>query len=110
MLNIINIASAQEGLGNITGSIDNPELAKIQDNIYAVIINPILGLATAIAFVLFLYGIVRFLINRSTNPDETEKGKKHILWGGLALFMLLSIWSIFISLGTLLQSKVWFIK
>ena len=97
-------------MNDITGVVQNAEVAKIQDNILDVIINPILGLATAIAFALFIFGLVRFLINRTTNPDETEKGKKHILWGGLGLFILVSIWSILIGLGSFFESKIWFVK
>ena len=95
---------------NITGVVNNPAIAKIQDNILDIIINPILGLSTAIAFALFIFGIFRFLVNRSTNPDETEKGKKHILWGGLGLLILVSIWSILISIGGFFESNVWFVK
>ena len=95
---------------NITGVASSSAIAKVQDNILTMIINPILGVATAISFALFLYGLVRFLINRTSNPDETSKGKKHIFWGIIALFVLLSIWSIFIGIGKGLESKVWFVN
>ena len=95
---------------NITGVVDNPAIAKIQSNILDIIVNPVLGLATAVSFCLFAYGILRFLINRTTNPEDATKGKAHILWGGLGLFILLSIWSILISLGSFFDSKIWFVK
>jgi hypothetical protein len=95
---------------DVTGVVNNEAIAKIQDNILDIIINPILGLATAVAFVLFIWGMVRFLINRNTNPEESSKGKKHLLWGIIALFILVSIWSIFIGIGKLFSSNIWFVK
>ncbi len=95
---------------NITGTVQNTEVSKIQDNILDVIINPVLGFATALCFVLFAYGVFRFLINRTTNPNEVEKGKKHIIYGLIGLFILTSIWSIYIMIGEFFESKAWFIK
>jgi hypothetical protein len=97
-------------IGNITGVVNDSSVAAIQDNILILILNPILGLATAIAFVLFLWGLVRFLINRTTNPDETAKGKTHIIAGLSAIFILVSVWSILGFIGKGLNSNVWFIN
>ncbi|MDQ5957568.1 MAG: hypothetical protein QG614_543 [Patescibacteria group bacterium] len=96
--------------GNITGVVNNPEVAKIQDSILVNIINPILTIATSVSFALFVFGMFRFLINRTTNPDEVQKGKAHMLWGIVGLFILLSIWSIFIFIGNIFDSKVWFVN
>lgn len=95
---------------NITGVVNNSAVAKIQDNILDVIINPALTLATTVAFALFIWGVFRFLVNRTTNPDEVDKGKKHMLWGIIGLFILLSIWSIFIFIGKVFDSNIWFVK
>ncbi len=96
-------------VGNLTGTVNNEGVAKIQDFIMTDIVSPLLGLATAIAFVLFLYGIIKFLIARATNDSaKFEAGKKHILWGGIALFILVSMWAILIQIAKITESNVWF--
>lgn len=59
-----------------------------------VIINPLIGLVSGIAFVLFLFGVVRFLIYRSTNSEEAQKGKRHMFWGIIGLFIMLGVFGI----------------
>ena len=52
-------------------------------------------LLSSVAFILFLYGLVRFIYDRS-NGDETrlEKDKEAMGWGLAALFVLVSVWGI----------------
>ena len=63
------------------------------------ITNNVLTSATTLlmtgAFVLFFYGIVRFIYDRS-NGDDTrlEKDKEAMLWGLIALFVMVSTWGI----------------
>lgn len=98
-------------MNDITGVVQNAEVARIQDNILDVIINPILALATTVSVTLFIWGLVKFLISRSKGDTAgLEKGKKHIIYGIIALFILLSIWSIFITIGKFFNSKVWFVN
>ena len=85
---------------NVTGVVDNSAIANIQSNIMTEIVSPLLGLATAIAFALFLYGVIRFLIARSNgDSSKFEAGRWHLIWGIVGLTILLSLWGILISIG-----------
>jgi len=52
-------------------------------------------LLSSVAFILFLFGLVRFIYDRS-NGDDTrlQKDKEAMGWGLVALFVLVSIWGI----------------
>jgi len=96
---------------NVTGVVQNAAIAKMQDNILIEIVNPLLGLATTVAFVLFLFGVVRFLLAKANGESEKfEQGKKHLFWGALGLVVLLSIWGILIGIAGITKSNIWFAK
>ncbi len=50
------------------------------------IINPILF---ALAFIVFFWGISKFILS-SGSPADIEKGRSYMLWGILALFVLVT--------------------
>jgi hypothetical protein len=54
------------------------------------IINPILSL---LAFIVFFWGLSKFILS-SGSSTEVQKGKTYMLWGILALFILLTVNSI----------------
>lgn len=57
------------------------------------ILNPLIGLVFAVALVVFMYGIVEFLMN-ADNDEARTTGKKHMLWGIIGLFVMFSVWAI----------------
>ncbi|OGF77157.1 hypothetical protein A3G54_01305 [Candidatus Giovannonibacteria bacterium RIFCSPLOWO2_12_FULL_44_15] len=68
--------------------------AKTIDEVIAVITNevlqPIVQLLFALATILFLWGVVEFLISRD-NEEERDKGKRHMLWGAIGLVIMFSV-------------------
>ncbi len=62
---------------------------------------PIVGVLVAIALVVFLWGLVLF-IARSDEDAAREDGKKRMLWGVVALFVIVAVWGIVSLLGILL--------
>ncbi len=64
------------------------------------ILNPIMKLLFALAFLYFLYGVAVYYLN----PLDTEKraeGGQHILWGLVGLFIMFSVYGIIrLVLGT----------
>lgn len=52
----------------------------------------ILPLLYALAFLFFLYGIVRFFF--STNEEVRQEGRQFAFWGIIALAALFSVWGI----------------
>ncbi len=57
-----------------------------------VILTPIIWLLVGVSFIMFFYGIVVFL----TAPDGNEKakGKRHMLYGILGLFLIFAVWGV----------------
>ncbi len=47
----------------------------------------------ALAFVVFLWGVVQFIMN-SADEAERAKGKQFMLWGIIGLFVMFSVWGL----------------
>jgi hypothetical protein len=64
------------------------------------IVNPIIYFLFAIALMYFLYGVIVFILN-ADDEEARKTGKKHILWGIIGLFIMVSVYGILgIVLGT----------
>lgn len=53
------------------------------------LVIPLFYLLDGLAFLAFFYGLVKFVI-KADNEDELKKGKEYMLWGIIALFVLVS--------------------
>jgi len=77
-------------------------VSKIQD----AIINPIIGIIFALALLLFVWGVARFLI-QADDANAREQGKKHIIYGLIGMFIMVSVYGILsVITGTLGVSPV----
>lgn len=57
------------------------------------ILNPIIAIIFALAFVYFIYGVAAYI----WNPDSEEariKGQKAMLWGVVGMFIMVSVFGI----------------
>lgn len=96
---------------DVTGVASDNYVSSVQNSILTEVVSPLLGVATAIAFALFVYGGLKFIIARSNDDLEAiQKSKMHFIWGGVGLFIMVSIFSILKFVGSAIQSKVWFIN
>lgn len=62
-------------------------------NINTMILAPFLGFLTALAFVLFIFGVIEYIAG-SANPEKRAMGSKHIAWSVVGLFIMFSFWGI----------------
>lgn len=62
-------------------------------NIKANILNPVIILLFALALLVFLYGVFKFIINLSSST-ELEKGWNHILWGLVGMAIMVSAYGL----------------
>ena len=62
-------------------------------NLANVILNPLIRLMFAVALVVFLWGIIEY-IKGAGSPDSREQGTKHIIWGLVGLFIMVSVYGI----------------
>ena len=76
----------------------NANVDKLINNIINMILNPIIGFMFAIAVVFFIFGIVEFMIG-AENEDKRETGKKHMIWGVIGMFAMVSVYGILNVLG-----------
>lgn len=69
-------------------SLGNQLLAQTAfiEGIKSQIINPIIAFLIAISVIYFLYGVFEYF----TNPKELDKAKRHIMWGLIGLFIMVS--------------------
>jgi hypothetical protein len=54
------------------------------------VFSPLYELVAACAFVYFLYGGVRFIIDMN-DPEKKNIGKRHLLWGTVGLLIIFSV-------------------
>lgn len=58
------------------------------------IFNPLLALLFAVGLIIFLWGLVEFLWNLSEGSHDADKGKQHMLWGLVGMFVMSSAFAI----------------
>lgn len=77
-----------------------PALNSFLDKVVAQIINPIILLLAACAFVVFLWGVFEFIAHAGDETKRTE-GKKAIMWGLVGLVIIFGVYGIInLTLGT----------
>jgi len=69
-------------------------VADLMDRILDNIINPLIGFIFVLALLYFVWGVVRFIMNRDSNSDKANEGKSHMLWGIVGMFIMLSVFGI----------------
>ena len=85
--------SSTDYMGAANTSISG--VGKLIQNVNNNIAANLVILLSSVAFVLFLYGLVRFIYDRSNGDDKRlEKDKEAMGWGLVALFVLVSVWGI----------------
>lgn len=57
------------------------------------ILNPIIALLFALAVVYFLFGLMEFIKNPN-NEEEQTKGKSHMVWGVVGIFLMIAVYGI----------------
>lgn len=68
-------------------------IAPFLDKASELIINPLILLVFAIAFITFFWGIVQF-INSETSDAARKTGKDKIVWGLVGMFIMFSAYGI----------------
>lgn len=69
------------------------DLSALIARINTYIINPAIGVLFAVAFMFFLWGMAKFIF-QADDDHEREQGKKHIIWGLVGMFIMVSVYGI----------------
>jgi len=64
-----------------------------------VINNSVIPLIFAVAIVMFIWGVVQFFILNSDEEAKRAQGKQFMIWGVIALAVMLSVWGLVAILG-----------
>lgn len=88
-----NVSLAQNA--NRIKTPDFSEVGGMLGNFNQNILQNIIPILSGLALVLFLAGLVKFVFDRAKgNHESLAKDKKGMLWGLIALFVLVSLWGI----------------
>jgi len=69
----------------------------ILTRLFNTLVNPALAILTGLAVLVFLWGLVKFIL-RAGSEQGREEGKQVMLWGIIGLFVLVSFWGIVLML------------
>ena len=56
------------------------------------IINKIIPILIAIAVIIFIYGVITYVV--ASSPDDKAKGQQTMLYGIIGLFVIVSVWGL----------------
>ena len=84
-------AFAQTTTGSCVSSFRT--IADILNFVVCLISKSVIPLLFMFALALFIYGVVNYLIHADDSAKRTE-GSKFMLWGVIALFVMLSVWGL----------------
>jgi len=88
-----NVSFAQNA--NRIKTPDFSEVGGMLGNFNQNILQNIIPILSGLALILFLAGLVKFVFDRAKgNHENLTKDKKGMLWGLIALFVLVSLWGI----------------
>lgn len=62
-------------------------------NTLAGIINALLPVVVALALLYFFWGLAQYVLN-SREEEKKKEGRNIMIWGMLALFIMVSVWGI----------------
>ncbi len=71
----------------------NPLDLPIVKNLFTLVIDPVVRLIFAAAAFYFVWGVFKY-IRSADEPSERAAGGKHILFGAIGLFIMVSVWGI----------------
>ncbi|MFA6476423.1 MAG: hypothetical protein WCV68_03335 [Candidatus Paceibacterota bacterium] len=58
------------------------------------IINPLIGILIGLGFLLFFWGIARYLFSLSNDVKKLEDAKQFMLWGVIIITVMISVWGL----------------
>ncbi len=58
------------------------------------IVNPLITLLFALAVLYFVWGVINYIVKGDDNGGDREQGKKHIMYGIIGLFIMVSAYAI----------------
>lgn len=86
-------AQAPDGFGSITCDAPITDLESLLGWGSCMIGRFIIPLLFTVALVAFIWGVLRYLMNAADSKERAE-GRNFMIWGIIALFVMLSVWGL----------------
>ena len=67
-------------------------LQQLIDKVQTAVLNPIINLLFVLATVVFLWGIIQYVIGSQGDTTKLEKGKQVMIWGIIGMTIMASAW------------------
>jgi len=95
------VAPTLQAIGGDAGCnlVDNPNLSGLLGYATCLINNSVIPLLFALAVVYFIWGVVQFVILGSGEEAKRTQGRQHMIWGVIALAVMIGIWGLVAILG-----------
>lgn len=73
----------------------SPDLTYLDDVVNAIgeLVNQLIPIVIAIGLLFFIWGLVQFIL-ASGDEGAKEVGKRRMVWGILALFVIVAVWGL----------------
>ena len=89
---LLALAKVQDTI-NVCADIDLKTLGHIANWASCTLIKSIIPLLFTLAVAGFIWGIVQYYLNPD-NEEKRKKGKSYMIWGIIALFVMVSMWGL----------------
>lgn len=91
--------SALTGTAATCTLVGNPKFQDVLCYITGIINNAVIPLIFAVAIVMFVWGVIQFFIINANEEAKRAQGKQFMIWGIIALAVMLSVWGLVGILG-----------
>ena len=72
----------------------NFTFAQLLNKITTEILNPLIVLLFVLATILFIWGVIQYVIGSNGDTAKLKQGRDSILWGIVGMFIMASAWEI----------------
>jgi len=101
----IAMASSHVGVIVPTGNPDLGRLGSLLNQLYNILNDIILPGILVLALIFFMWGVAMFILGAG-DPEKREQGKHIMIWGIVALFVIVAVWGIVFWLANLFGVSV----
>jgi len=74
-------------------AVDAAAFGKVLDPVISNVVYPIIWLLFAVGIFMFAWGVAQ-MIMKADDVTARDEGKRHMLWGAIGMFIMVSAWGI----------------
>jgi len=92
-LPLLSFAAADSTNSCAKITLDTSSIGKILNYFTCLIKESVMPLLITLAVVGFIWGVIQFFLG-AENEDKRKKGKQFMIWGLIAIFVIVSVWGL----------------